>query len=217
MPLTARSNKSLQKYFSSFEAALAGMKAVEDLGGKFDRTKHGSLFLSVVLTRVVPHLDQRDRVLPYLVELGALHQREGVARHHLDLLGLAYCSAIRGVVQGGGMRGGLLHETTKAWIGLVLAICHAMKSGYKSVEQADQGRGEIEGKNGEKNKKEEDFLEGVERVEWKCPVRPRSLNFGQRSRVLRFRRQQSHHHFEETSTSSFDSSAKMKKLFKMSR
>ena len=30
--------------------------------------------------RVVPHLDQRDRVLPYLVELGALHQREGVAR-----------------------------------------------------------------------------------------------------------------------------------------
>ena len=30
--------------------------------------------------RVVPHLDQRDRVLPYLVELGALHQREGVSR-----------------------------------------------------------------------------------------------------------------------------------------
>ena len=78
-----------------------------------------------------------------------------------------------------------------------------------------QGRGEIEGKNGETNKKEEDFLEGVERgepfpllvsssdnfhvififrvivsaVEWKCPVRPRSLNFNQRSRVLRFRRQ----------------------------
>ena len=36
-----------------------------------------------------------------------------VCRQHLDLLGLAYCSAIRGVVQGGGMKGGLLHETTK--------------------------------------------------------------------------------------------------------
>ena len=80
--------------------------------------------------RVVPHMDQMDRVLPYLAELGALHERQGIARwtriiwqigflmfnfcmavltisarqwhlhrHHLDLLGMAYCFALRGVVQ----------------------------------------------------------------------------------------------------------------------
>ena len=61
----------------------------------------------------MPHLDTLDRVLPYLSELGALHERHGVARQHIDLLGLAFCCAIRGVVQGGGVRGGHLHETTK--------------------------------------------------------------------------------------------------------
>ena len=95
-------------------------------------------------------MDQMDRVLPYLAELGALHQRHGVAKQHIDLLGLAFCAAIRGVVQvtgqqgyyyyticgnaayllarynikyvclqGGGVKGGHLHETTKAWITLV--------------------------------------------------------------------------------------------------
>ena len=52
-----------------------------------------------LLIRVVPHMDQMDRVLPYLAELGALHQRHGVAKQHIDLLGLAFCAAIRGVVQ----------------------------------------------------------------------------------------------------------------------
>ena len=33
-----------------------------------------------VVPRVIPHMDQLDRVLPYLAELGALHQRQGVAR-----------------------------------------------------------------------------------------------------------------------------------------
>ena len=54
---------------------------------------------SQLLIRVVPHMDQMDRVLPYLAELGALHQRHGVAKQHIDLLGLAFCAAIRGVVQ----------------------------------------------------------------------------------------------------------------------
>ena len=46
-----------------------------------------SLFCSVSkiichfpIFRVIPHMDQLDRVLPYLAELGALHQRQGVAR-----------------------------------------------------------------------------------------------------------------------------------------
>ena len=58
-----------------------------------------------LLIRVVPHMDQMDRVLPYLAELGALHQRHGVAKQHIDLLGLAFCAAIRGVVQVTGQLG----------------------------------------------------------------------------------------------------------------
>ena len=50
-------------------------------------------------------MDQMDRVLPYLAELGALHQRHGVAKQHIDLLGLAFCAAIRGVVQVTGQLG----------------------------------------------------------------------------------------------------------------
>ena len=61
---------------------------------KAKKIKHSQL-----LIRVVPHMDQMDRVLPYLAELGALHQRHGVAKQHIDLLGLAFCAAIRGVVQ----------------------------------------------------------------------------------------------------------------------
>ena len=85
-----------------------------------------------LLIRVVPHMDQMDRVLPYLAELGALHQRHGVAKQHIDLLGLAFCAAIRGVVQGGGVKGGHLHETTKAWMTLIMAICAGMKMGYSN-------------------------------------------------------------------------------------
>ena len=83
-------------------------------------------------------MDQLDRVLPYLAELGALHQKHGVARQHIDLLGLAFCSAIRGVVQGGGVKGGHLHETTKAWITLVQAICMGMKMGYTREEKEEE-------------------------------------------------------------------------------
>ena len=110
-----------------------------------------------LLTRVVPHMDQMDRLLPYLAELGALHQQHGVSRQHLDLLGLAFCAAIRGVVQGGGVRGGHLHETTKAWITLIMAVCAGMKLGYTTSQdqQAEQ----------------EEFEEEEESTRWKKSVR----------------------------------------------
>ena len=44
----SRSNKSLQKYFAALDQSLLGMELVECYGAKFDRTKHGSLFLSKV-------------------------------------------------------------------------------------------------------------------------------------------------------------------------
>ena len=58
-------------------------------------------------------MDQMDRVLPYLAELGALHQRHGVAKQHIDLLGLAFCAAIRGVVAGGGVKAMILLQDCK--------------------------------------------------------------------------------------------------------
>ena len=35
--------------------------------------------------RVIPHLEQLEVVFQYLAELGALHQKKGVKRHHIDL------------------------------------------------------------------------------------------------------------------------------------
>ena len=109
-------------------------------------------------------MDQLDRVMPYLAELGALHQKHGVARQHIDLLGLAFCSAIRGVVQGGGVRGGHLHETTKAWITLIQAICMGMKMGYTKEDEKQVG-------------KEEEWLESQEEeynLRWRKSMRSSS-------------------------------------------
>ena len=111
-------------------------------------------------------MDQLDRVLPYLAELGALHQKHGVARQHIDLQGLAFCSAIRGVVQGGGVKGGHLHETTKAWISLVQAICMGMKMGYireegKQAQEEEEWLGDQE---------EEYDLEEVHEEQQQCQL-----------------------------------------------
>ena len=46
--ISCRSNKSLQKYFAALDQSLQGMELVECYGAKFDKTKHGSLFLSKV-------------------------------------------------------------------------------------------------------------------------------------------------------------------------
>ena len=100
-------------------------------------------------------MDQMDRLLPYLAHLGAQHQHHGVARQHLDLLGLAFCAAIRGVVAGGGVRGGHLHETTKAWMTLIMAVCAGMKMGY-TTDKMDTEEDE-----------EEDFEQEDENMRWK--------------------------------------------------
>ena len=51
-----RSNKSLQKYFAALDQSLQGMELVESYGAKFDRTKHGSLFLSKVTDKIAVEL-----------------------------------------------------------------------------------------------------------------------------------------------------------------
>ena len=90
MQLHCRSNFLYYQYKTQSQ-----LNQISDCTAKITlRNKHSQL-----LIRVVPHMDQMDRVLPYLAELGALHQRHGVAKQHIDLLGLAFCAAIRGVVQ----------------------------------------------------------------------------------------------------------------------
>ena len=42
-------------------------------------------------------------------------------------------------MQGGGVRGGHLHETTKAWITLIMAVCAGMKLGYTTTSQDQEG------------------------------------------------------------------------------
>ena len=42
------------------------------------------LFIKV-LVRVLPHLEQLELVFQYLAELGAVHQKKGVKKHHIDL------------------------------------------------------------------------------------------------------------------------------------
>ena len=64
----------------------------------FIQTKHASWFLTSVLGKVIPNLDNLETVEDYLETLGRRHAKAGVRIEHLDLLALVYCSAVRAVV-----------------------------------------------------------------------------------------------------------------------
>ena len=64
----------------------------------FVQTKHASWFLTSVLGKVIPNLDNLEVVEEYLENLGHRHAKAGVRIEHLDLLALVYCSAVRAVV-----------------------------------------------------------------------------------------------------------------------
>ena len=65
---------------------------------EFKQTKHASWFLTSVLGKVIPNLDNLETVEEYLETLGKRHAKAGVRIEHLDLLALVYCSAVRAVV-----------------------------------------------------------------------------------------------------------------------
>ena len=67
------------------------------------QTKHASWFLTSVLGKVIPNLDNLETVEEYLETLGRRHAKAGVRIEHLDLLALVYCSAVRAVVANQGM------------------------------------------------------------------------------------------------------------------
>ena len=99
LPLVMRSNRSILKYFVTYESTVSLLKFEGSQGiASLEKTKHGCWFLTEVLCKVIPNLDCLDTCIDYLNDLGRKHQNYGVRREHLDLLALVYCAAVRGVV-----------------------------------------------------------------------------------------------------------------------
>lgn len=99
LPLVMRSNRSILKYFVTYETTVAALKFDGSQGVEtLEKTKHGCWFLTEVLAKIIPNLDSPESCQDYLRELGAKHQAYGVRQEHLDLLALVYCAAVRGVV-----------------------------------------------------------------------------------------------------------------------
>ena len=99
LPLVMRSNRSILKYFVTYESTVSLLKFEGSQGlASLEKTKHGCWFLTEVLTKVIPNLECLDICIEYLTDLGRKHQTHGVRREHLDLLALVYVLAVRGVV-----------------------------------------------------------------------------------------------------------------------
>jgi hypothetical protein len=99
LPLVMRSNRSILKYFVTYESTAANLNFEGSSGtSTLEKTKHGTWFLTEVLAKIIPNLDCLQTCEDYLRELGRKHQQYGVRREHLDLLALVYCAAVRGVV-----------------------------------------------------------------------------------------------------------------------
>ena len=99
LPLVMRSNRSILKYFVTYETAVTNLNFDGSAGvATLEKTKHGCWFLTEVLAKVIPNLDALETCQDYLQELGAKHQAHGVRKEHLDLLALVYCASVRGVV-----------------------------------------------------------------------------------------------------------------------
>ena len=105
LPLVMRSNRTISKYFATYEATLDGFtfEGESEVNiGCLDKTKHGIWFLNCVLTKVIPCLESFSACTGYLQRLGEVHKEKGVLPEHLDLLGLVYTVTIRAVVAGQG-------------------------------------------------------------------------------------------------------------------
>lgn len=134
LPLVIRSNRTISKYFVGYDTTISCLKFDGSAGiSTLGKTKHASWFLTSVLSKIIPHLDNLETCEEYLEGLGRRHAQIGVRVEHLDLLALVYCSAVRAVVAGQGVRGGPLFDTTRAWFHFLRAIVSVMKRGYKGV------------------------------------------------------------------------------------
>ena len=67
LPLVMRSNRSILKYFVTYETAVANLNFHGSNGTvTLEKTKHGCWFLTEVLTKVIPNLDALDTCQDYL-------------------------------------------------------------------------------------------------------------------------------------------------------
>ena len=99
LPFVMRCNKSILKYFVTYESNVSLLKFEGSQGlASLEKTKHGCWFLTEVLTKVIPNLECLDTCIEYLKDLGQKHQTQGVRREHLDLLALVYVSAVKEVM-----------------------------------------------------------------------------------------------------------------------
>ena len=99
LPFVMRCNKSILKYFVTYESNVSLLKFEGSQGlESLEKTKHGCKFLTEVLNKVIPNLEDLDICIEYLTDLGRKHQTHGVRREHLDLLALVYVLAVRGVM-----------------------------------------------------------------------------------------------------------------------
>ena len=99
LPFVMRCNKSILKYFVTYESNVSLLKLEGSQGlASLEKTKHGCWFLTEVLTKVIPNLECLDICIEYLKDLGLKHQTQGVRREHLDLLALVYVLAVREVI-----------------------------------------------------------------------------------------------------------------------
>ena len=99
LPFVMRCNKYILKYFVTYESTVSLLKFEGSQGlESLEKTKHGCKFLTEVLNKVIPNLEDLDICIEYLTDLGRKHQTHGVRREHLDLLALVYVLAVRGVM-----------------------------------------------------------------------------------------------------------------------
>ena len=86
------------------------------------------------------------------------------------------------VSQGGGVKGGHLHETTKAWITLVQAVCSGMKLGYTG-DKAEREAAEEE---------EMTWAEEEESLRWRKSVRSGSNRLIDKRQAITYETQVDH-------------------------
>jgi len=147
LPLVIRSNRTISKYFVGYDTTISCLRFDGSAGiATLGKTKHASWFLTSVLSKIIPHLDNMEACEDYLEGLGRRHCELGVRIEHLDLLALVYCSAVRAVVAGQGVRGGPLFDTTRAWFHFLRAMVSVMKRGYNCPPQilTDEGSSDID-------------------------------------------------------------------------
>ena len=71
LPLVMRSNRTILKYFVTYESTISCLKFHGSKGtGTLEKTKHGTWFLTEVLVKVIPNLDNLEACYDYLTDLG---------------------------------------------------------------------------------------------------------------------------------------------------